>query len=112
METAMLDAAMMSLSENFEAAYDTPHPALRAMDAFTILALKNPVAVTNFDRYETRYERAYYKALNGLLALRRKRSAPSATPASEAASQTVTEAPVVIPKPVRTETAPTSPLIR
>jgi hypothetical protein len=109
METAMMDAAMMSQAGEFEATFSPHHPALRAMDAFSFLALENPVALTTLDRYETRFDRCYHKSLDALLKLQRKRNAPQTnlSPLSRPAARPVPEQATVVPKP-----SITNPILR
>jgi hypothetical protein len=81
METALIDSEMFTQKEDFEAAWSHHHPAMRAMDAMTVVQAESPVMLETLHRYELRYDRLYRSSMDQLLKLRRLRHAPEIEPA-------------------------------
>ncbi|MCC6393471.1 MAG: hypothetical protein IT167_22920, partial [Bryobacterales bacterium] len=76
METALIDSEMFTQKEDFEAAWSHHHPAMRAMDAMTVVQAESPMMLETLHRYELRYDRLYRSSMDQLLKLRRLRNAP------------------------------------
>jgi hypothetical protein len=81
METALIDSEMFTQKEDFEAAWSHHHPAMRAMDAMTVVQAESPVMLETLHRYELRYDRLYRSSMDQLIKLRRLRNAPEIAPA-------------------------------
>jgi len=79
-ETALIDSEMFTQKNDFDAAWSHHHPAMRAMDAITVVLAESPMALETLHRYETRYHRLYRSSMDQLLKLRRLRHAPEIAP--------------------------------
>ncbi|MCC6366937.1 MAG: hypothetical protein IT165_25745, partial [Bryobacterales bacterium] len=103
-ETALIDSEMFTHKDDFDAAWSHHHPAMRAMDAMTVVLAESPVMLETLQRYETRYDRLYRSSMDQLLKLRRLRHAPEIAPTlpaphphPEAAPEPVESAPPAAP---------------
>ena len=101
METALIDSEMSTQKEDFEAAWSHHHPAMRAMDAMTVVQAESPVMLETLHRYELRYDRLHRSSMDQLLKLRRLRNAPEIAPAlpTPAPEQELREIPEEAPPP-------------
>jgi hypothetical protein len=79
-ETALIDSEMFTQKDDFDAAWSHHHPAMRAMDAMTVVLAESPMALETLHRYEIRYDRLYRSSMDQLLKLRRLRHAPEIAP--------------------------------
>ncbi|MCC6392123.1 MAG: hypothetical protein IT167_16100 [Bryobacterales bacterium] len=79
-ETALIDSELFPQTEDFEAAWSHHHPAMRAMDAMTVVQAESPMMLETLHRYELRYDRLYRSSMDQLLKLRRLRNAPEIAP--------------------------------